>query len=782
MFRLAFDPIFGSYILVLVLIGLILGLVLLFPPYGQRLPKNGSRWLLGLRLAALLFVSLTLFRVTAIYTETQKLSATVMILLDTSESMTVPDELGGKTRYETALKALEDAIPSLQKIENRCEVKAFGFDEQLYPLEIEKGRIIPPEKPIGRETAIGYSMDQLQMSSSGKRILATVLLSDGTQRSRPPRDSLPQDAVLRFRDMNQPFYALRLGKPGLSNTKDIAVRDLIVNDTVFLNNELVVSGHVRISGYVNQYIPLKFLFEKTPGGTLEEIETKEIMVTEDGETVPFKFSYVPEKAGLCKLEVRVPQQPQELIGTNNSISTFVRVLDGGLKVLYIEGAPRFEQKFIMMALDSSPDINVDFLPFGTDSIVRKGAQNKTPAERIVEATGKRESFLDKYFKPGEYMVYILGDVDSDAFKREELDALRKRVEEQGAGIMFLGGLQSYAPGGYYDKPIEPLYPIQLRREERQPYGGAVREDVHIPGPIRVLPTEIGKSHYLLKFSNNSVRNLEIWNAFPELSGANRLEGEKGGAIRLLETSNRQPILISQNRGNGRVLASALDSTWQWRLGGFVNEHTRFWRQTVLWLAKMDDALSGDCWITLDKKRFQASEAVKFKINLQGPDGEFVKNASASATILYPNGREEPIPLFDEDGVPGGSFRMTDEVGDYTINASAFNPLDTGSGERSGSQPETKYASARFTVLDRNIELENPIAETKLLESLTNVTGGRTVPPEQLGSLLEEISQKSMDLVERRETKRTLYDSWPFLLSFIAILSVEWFLRKKWGLV
>ena len=95
--------------------------------------------------------------------------------------------------------------------------------------------------------------------------------------------------------------------------------------------------------------------------------------------------------------------------------------------------------------------------------------------------------------------------------------------------------------------------------------------------------------------------------------------------------------------------------------------------------------------------------------------------------------------------------------------------------------EIKQASARFLVQDRNLELDNPVAYPKLLADIAALTGGRSVPPEQLGALIEDLLRQSDELVERRETKRTLFDSWGLLLLFISILSLEWFLRKYWGL-
>jgi hypothetical protein len=137
--------------------------------------------------------------------------------------------------------------------------------------------------------------------------------------------------------------------------------------------------------------------------------------------------------------------------------------------------------------------------------------------------------------------------------------------------------------------------------------------------------------------------------------------------------------------------------------------------------------------------------------------------------VKPGNVTEAVTLVSEDGIPTGSFRSTEFSGDYTIRVEAV------------LNGEIKQATARFLVEDRNLELDNPIAYPRLLSDIATLTGGRSVPPEQLGALIEELLRQSDELVERRETKRTLFDTWFLLLAFISVLSLEWFLRKYWGL-
>ena len=122
----------------------------------------------------------------------------------------------------------------------------------------------------------------------------------------------------------------------------------------------------------------------------------------------------------------------------------------------------------------------------------------------------------------------------------------------------------------------------------------------------------------------------------------------------------------------------------------------------------------------------------------------------------------------------GSFSETGVPGDYRIVVEASaggKPLDT--------------ATARFTVSDQDVELDQPAAEPLLLKSLAGLTadaGGTALAPEELPELLEKLAAKAQEFEEEVVETITLWDRWPTLLVFVGLLSTEWFLRKRWGMV
>ncbi|MDR0870487.1 MAG: glutamine amidotransferase, partial [Planctomycetaceae bacterium] len=426
------------------------------------------------------------------------------------------------------------------------------------------------------------------------------------------------------------------------------------------------------------------------------------------------------------------------------------------------------------ALNASSDIRVDYRSLRVGQTAAGLKAGESMQRRLETFTRERPSWVDDVFTKGVYNVYILDDIDSKAFKDEELKALADRVGD-GAGLIMLGGLHSFGAGGYASTPLAAVSPTELRTVDRQPLDAPLRQDIHYPSPVSIRLTPEGRRHYVLRLAANPLKNVEIWESFPPLAGANKLGKLKPGATLLAEGQDGQELLVSQLYGLGRVLAFAGDSTYRWRLGGFAEEHKRFWRQVVLWLAKMEGIMEGDCWLTLDSVRILPGETAKFQVFLQSADKQELRGFSAKATVIKPDGSEERITLVDEEGTPTGSFRNTTLPGDYTIKAEATHesfPADT----------PVKTAEARFIVQDKNLELDNPAASPQLLKNIAETTGGHSVVPEQFGKLLNELREKSGELVEKRETKQPLYDSPGLLWAFVCALCLEWFLRKYWGMV
>ncbi len=757
MTKLSLYPIGGSYLLVACVALVLLGL-LYFRPRWKAAGPGGGVALVVLRAAIIVLLVLAMLRPTLVYTTTTKQQATLLLLADQSRSMSVPDAMGGKTRWEVLRRTVADAAPALAELAEDFELKAYTFDAKAQTAKVTDGKIALPNDPLGKQTAIGASLEDVLQREAGKRLLGVILLSDGSQRAYAPRDMPPQTAAARLKNLGYPLFTVPLGQSqGLGQAKDVAAADLLVNQYVFVKNQLAISGQVRVDGFVNREIPVRVLFETSPG-KMETVAYTKLKATSSGQLLPVDFSYAPQKTGEFKLTLEATEQPGELVTTNNRLSTFVNVLGGGLNVLYIEGSLRVEQKFIRRALDASPEINVDYLRIDP----------RRPETRPTD--------MAELFKPGKYDVYMLGDLDVKAFDGNELRDLAETVGN-GAGLIMLGGFHSFGPGGYAKSPLADVLPIRMDANERQSFEGKPREDVHLrpPGPVQMTPTQLGARHFALTLSGSRAGNTAAWAKLPPLDGANRFAYTrlKPAALVLAEVAGRNaPLLVAHNFGDGRVMAFAGDSTWHWPMRGFDSAHKRFWRQIVLWLARKDQSMDGRVWVKLEKRRFAPGEQIELTAGAEAPGGEPLEGAKFKASVVMPDGTRQDLRLFRRDLRMAGTFRETTTAGDYTIEVEATDK----DGEPVGS------TKARFLVFEQDLELDNAAADAASLKSLAAMTGGKSLAPEQLSELIEQLALDTEDLEIQRETKTTFWDSWSFFLLLVGLLGIEWYLRKRWGLV
>jgi len=748
---LTFYPIAESYFLVA---GLILTLLLLWRlfPLSQQLSGGRRRILLALRVATIIVVLFVLLRPTLVYLTRTKQAASVVLLIDQSQSMSVPDEVGGKTRFDAVVETLQKNAAVLQKLAEDVQIHSYAFDGQLHALPLEKGLPKLPDAPRGNQTAIGAVLEDVIREVAGQRVIGVIMMSDGAQRAIYPRDTPPQPAAQRLRSLDQPLYTIRFGRARAgAEGRDIVLEDLFAPDRVFVKNELNIGTYLRAIGYANRTIEVQLFFETEPGKP-EMVEKQRVTVETSDERIPVRFRYIPEATGERKVSIVVPPQPGEALITNNEQSTLVKVLAGGIKVLYVEGALRVEQRFLRKALDASPDIHVDYVRLDLRS--REG----------------RPADMDRRLQPGGYDVYFLGDVDATLFEGQELASLADAVSK-GAGLLMLGGLQSFGAGGYAETPLAEVLPIRMNRFERQQPNEPVREDLHITGPVRMVPTPVGLKHFVMTLSPSPAENQRLWESIPPLDGANRWAGIKPGAIVLAEDDRGGPLLVAQFYGQGRVVAFAGDSTWRWCLHGFETAHKRFWRQLTLWLAKKEDTQQNPVWIHLAQRQIPLGERLFFEVGAGDPLGEAITDVTWQVEIVSPSGKRHPVAVRQQGKNWQGEFAETAEPGDYQLEVQA-----SQNGQVLGQD------KARFLVVKRDVEMDQPASDPGLLAALASASGGRSCAPEEFPEVLAELRQRLKEMEVPVATRVTLWDRWPVLLIFVGLTSLEWFLRKRWGLV
>jgi uncharacterized membrane protein len=749
------QPILNSYAIVAA-IAAVLCLLLLIGPAFRRVTRRQRVALSVLRLAVIALLVVAMLRPTHISTTRRPQTAVLVVLLDQSRSMQLPHAATRQSRWAVQVASLQAAAPLLQELAADMEVRLYAFDNQLQAVDLSGDGLQLPPEPTGSQTDIGTNLHRALEAELGKRLAGVVLLSDGVQTAFAPNVEI-QEAGRELARLGSPLFAVPFG-PATDTVQapDVAVENLQDQYTVFVKNELPIRATIRVQGYVNKQIPVRMLVDQ-PGSGQETLGPISIIAREDGEQVVVELPYVPDQPGNYKLTLVAESQPGELVVANNQLTAFLRVLEGGIKVLYLEGDLRAEQKFLRRSLDASPDMEVDFL------WIDARQRDRWPVSMSRE--------LDE----GGYDVFLLGDLDAAALGVENIGRLAEAVGG-GKGLAMLGGYHSFGPGGYLDTPLADVLPVTMSRFERQDFDAPLRSDLHLPGPLQFLPAY---PHPIVTLADPA-ENEAAWRRLPPLGGANKLDGVKQAAgVRVVAHSQtQQPLLVVGEYGAGRVAAMAGDSTWRWWMQGHAETHQRFWRQMVLWLVGREDLQQEDVWIRLDQRRYYPDRRVVFSAGVNSPTGNPVPDARLQAELILPDGQRTEVRLTGDGQQWAGAIDDLQTPGDYAIVVTAAKDdqvLGTARGE--------------FLVYDRDIELSNAAADHDQLARLAAMTqdsGGRVVAPEQLPDLLETIRdtppEMEIEVQTRWQLADTDRDAWLLLACFVGLLAGEWVLRKRWGLV
>ena len=97
------------------------------------------------------------------------------------------------------------------------------------------------------------------------------------------------------------------------------------------------------------------------------LSTQEVALTNDGEPTTVKVHFTANEAGARTIRFRIPQQEGEEITQNNVREVLLDVQDRKEKILFFDGEPHFEVKFIRRAVADDPNLQLVLLQRTTET-------------------------------------------------------------------------------------------------------------------------------------------------------------------------------------------------------------------------------------------------------------------------------------------------------------------------------------------------------------------------------------------------------------------------------
>jgi hypothetical protein len=691
--------------------------------------------LVALRTFTLILLVLFLMRPVALGPRAPR-AAIVPILVDVSRSMRIADA-DGSSRIERARDLAAKLAPVLG---TEFRVETLGFGDTTDVLDLDRAAA------SARRTDIGAALSAVADRYRGRGVAGVVVISDGADTGGTP---LPNGAP--------PVYAVPVGSP--RPVRDREVADVAIGDAPLPGSLVDLTATIVSHGFGRDPIELRVLENGRP------FATRRVVPAADGAPTRELFQVPPAGDAPTVYTVEVPAASGELVPENNARSVLVPPAGRRRRILLVEGAPGFEHSFLKRAWSADPALELD-------AVVRKGQNDRGDDTFDIQASAERAAALTSGFPVDRktlfsYDAVVLANAAARFVDRERGELMESFVVERGGGLLVLGA-RSFASGGIGGTPVEDLLPVALARSA----AGDIAPASGDGAANRIGLTPDGRTHPILRLGATPEETAKRWAAAPPLASIALLGAPRPGArtLAVAGASGRgtRPVLVVQRFGEGRTLAFGGEATWRWRMMRPVDDrlYETFWRQTARWLStgSPDPVTAAVTGGSVPGEPATVDVAVR--------DAAFtpVRGAALSVRVKGPDGRVEELAAEPLDAA-AATWRAR------------FKPAHPGVHVVSveASRAGTRLGRADRYVLSggADIEMADPRANEAVLARIASSTRGGVVRESDIAQLPARMAA-SVDSAAPRATRELWHGPIPLLL-IIGLLSVEWVLRRHWGL-
>ncbi len=660
----------------------------------------------------------------------------VAVIVDDSKSMAIADESGSQTRAAAAKEILNAGL--LDELKKQFQVRLYKVGRSLERLEK-----VDDLQATQTATRLSDSLRGVAAESASVPVGAIVLLSDGGDNA----GGIDLSTISEVRARRIPVHTVGLGREKYD--RDLEIVSVDVPARALADSRITAQVTLRQTGYSKSKITLTL----RDGSKI--LGQQQMVLKADGEPQTESILFNAGPAGPKALQIGVAPLDNEENRANNQVTRLVNVEATKPRILYIEGEPKWEYKFLRRALEDDKTVSIT-------SMLRT-TQNKIYRQGIADPKELESGFPDKAEDLFQYHGLIIGGVEIGYFTVAQQEMIRQFVDRRGGGLLFLGGRNALSDGGWGRSGLLDLVPVTITD----------RRDTFKRDRAKVELAVGGRDSLITRLVENPDANVERWKKLPELENYQETGAAKPGAVVLAESiigGKRWPLLATQNYGRGRSAILASAGTWRWQMLQPLEDksHEVFWAQLCRWLvtASPPRVLSSTPrQVLTDETKVQIRAEVRDKTYLP------VSDAKVEARILLPDGSAEMIEMRPEPMA----------AGQYTATWDAEKP-GAYVAEIVAKRGDEELGSDLF-----NFRREDGVAENfgseqnrELLEKLSSQTGGVYYPRADAARLAKEVSYSEAGI-----TVREAKDLWNLPIIFLVILLLrasEWMLRRKWGVV
>ena len=731
----------------------------------KHVPRRSIVQLGVLRIGMIVVLVLGLFQPVLSVPRTITESPCLLVLVDTSASMSSPASSG--TRFDDVKQQLANSS-AVQAAARTHTLHWFTFDRRAYPTT----PALDQAAPRGDGTDVAASLKsawnyvRLLNASQGSSAAPSraLIVSDGQHRSSA-------DVVAAAKELGLSLDVLAPTKSAdqaPSTAAEIvlvqaAQRVLIGSETAF---QVTVRSH--------QNLDRLWLFVEEEG---QEIQRRELTGLVAGQDQFVMITHRPKEVGLKRYRFMLVEGTAEGGHPTPSYAVNVQVVDDRHDVLILEDSWRWEFKYLRRVLEDDPSFSLTaLLSRGENAFVQFGEP-----ERRVKLAGfpQSRSELDGFD------TLVLGDVRPATWPRGLARHIYGAVSEGGKSLIVTAGTHLEE---WIDAPeLSRLLPVELTRESGTPLSGQIE--------VRLTPEGKASSWFTLGGSSSS-RTRESSDRslttsatglsdsavkLPTLEHVYPVLRKRPLATVLLETSQHQnaygPLVIiaEQNVGRGRVLFLATDTLWRWQSHGprtdeGVTLHSAFWQQAFRALAPTElTSARRQLFLRPERTQYRVGDSVRVATDMTAD--EETAAPTLEGTVVLPDGRRLPLAMQSREqmkDVSSAQFEPS-QSGRYRIEVTA----------RSEGQ-NVADASVVIEVASRGTETDGSPVDHATLERWAAATGGRRIEPNDPNGWIAVDSHSSTTVVRRQAFD--LWHNFALILLLCVLQATDWTLRLFRGYV
>lgn len=725
----------------------------------QPVPRAWQRAvLIGLRAAVIAFVVVLFARPVLALTGYERERPVMLVLVDHSGSMQLPDARGSEavSRLARAYAALGAGDrPVLEQMGERYRVRAYTLERGDRVSEADPAALSADDDPheaSGQVTALGVAIDDLTRRHEASRVAGLVMLSDFAHNSGP-------DPTAAARRLGAPIYAVGVGPVSVLDT----AIDLRTPPLLKVGEDATLAVDIRQSGADGREVTVR-LFARLLGsiaGGLGEPELRPIgppqRVVLDGPDASVTLPFTPLRTGRYVLEARLTPLDGEALVVNNTASRQAIVRDRSLRVMCVEHEPTWNWRAIREVMRGDPLVG----DAGLRTYLRSAS---------LEARRRGEEFLPSLLPPRSQFfsqdAIVLGDVPPDMLTARFHSAVEAWVREFGGGLIVVAGPR-FGLAGLSGTTLGRMLPVTVNRDT-SPAGR--------PLSVRLSPSAADAG--FMSLGADPGETDRAWSRLDRVPWHQPLAGVHPDAVVLAEHPGETtgdgrplPVIAVRRYGRGEVIYIGTSETWRLRRHAGDEYYRRLWAGMIYRLG-LGRALGEQkrFVVRTDRPQYRGGDTVQLVVEAYDAEFRPLEAPVLDATLLPPAG-------FGAGGGASPSMELSLPVAaDGVIYRTAFPVYAAGTHRVLVRDPVTgDHAEVEFDVSAVSAEQRAATRDASLQHTLAAVTGGRAIEPDELPGLLDTIEPYVFE--EPVERRVPLWNAPVALLLGAVLLFGEWLFRK-----